>query len=214
MSAKEPLIPTNAYGPNQGTELTQAMSPEETASAVIDRYHMLQKIGEGGMGEVWLAEQKEPVRRRVALKLAKAGMSSREVIARFESERQALALMDHPAIAKVLDAGSTPQGAPYFVMEYVAGVSISTYCDSHRLNTRDRLELFMRVCEGIQHAHQKAIHPPRPETIEHPRHRSRRASRAEDYRFWRGQGADAETDRGYHVYARGGVAGNPGIHEP
>ena len=109
------------------------------------------------MGEVWLAEQKEPVRRRVALKLIKAGMNTREVIARFESERQALALMDHPAIAKVLDAGSTPQSTPYFVMEYVAGVPITTYCDNHTLSTGERLELFKRVCEGVQHAHQKAI---------------------------------------------------------
>jgi non-specific serine/threonine protein kinase/serine/threonine-protein kinase len=106
---------------------------------VIGHYHLLQKIGEGGMGEVWLAEQKEPVRRRVALKLVKAGMNSREVVARFESERQALALMDHPAIAKVLDAGSTEQGAPYFVMEYVAGVPITNYCDNHRLSTRERM---------------------------------------------------------------------------
>jgi tetratricopeptide (TPR) repeat protein len=109
------------------------------------------------MGDVWLAEQKEPVRRRVALKLVKAGMNTREVIARFESERQALALMDHPAIAKVFDAGSTPQGTPYFVMEYVAGAPINTYCDNHRLSTRERLELFIHVCEGVQHAHQKAI---------------------------------------------------------
>jgi non-specific serine/threonine protein kinase/serine/threonine-protein kinase len=123
----------------------------------IGRYHLVQRIGEGGMGEVWLAEQKEPVRRRVALKLVKAGMNTREVMARFESERQALALMEHPAIAKVFDAGSTPQGAPYFVMEYVAGVPITTYCDNHRLSTRDRLELFVHVCEGVQHAHQKAI---------------------------------------------------------
>src|SRR6202042_3378500 len=123
----------------------------------IDFYYLLELIGEGGMGEVWLAEQKEPVRRRVAIKLIKAGMDTREVVARFESERQALALMDHPAIAKVLDAGSTPLGAPYFVMEYVAGVPITTYCDSHRLSTRERLELFMHVCEGVQHAHQKAI---------------------------------------------------------
>jgi eukaryotic-like serine/threonine-protein kinase len=129
----------------------------ETAGAIIGRYHLLQKIGEGGMGEVWLAEQKEPVRRRVALKLVKAGMNTREVIARFESERQALALMDHPAIAKVFDAGSSPQGAPYFVMEYVAGVPITDYCDTHRLSTRERLELFVHVCEGVQHAHQKAI---------------------------------------------------------
>ena len=136
---------------------TQAINPGEAAGAVIGRYHLLQKIGEGGMGEVWLAEQKEPVRRRVAIKLIKAGMDTREVVARFESERQALALMDHPAIAKVLDAGSTPQGAPYFVMEYVAGVPITAYCDNHRLSTRERLDLFMHVCEGVQHAHQKAI---------------------------------------------------------
>ena len=155
MSAEEP--PDLDQSPDQGTNLTQSISSDETAGAVIGRYRLLQKIGEGGMGEVWLAEQKEPVRRRVALKLIKAGMNSREVAARFESERQALALMDHPAIAKVLDAGATPEGAPYFVMEYVAGVPITTYCDNHRLGTRDRLELFMHVCEGVQHAHQKAI---------------------------------------------------------
>jgi non-specific serine/threonine protein kinase/serine/threonine-protein kinase len=136
---------------------TRAMDPGETVGAVIGRYHLLQKIGEGGMGEVWLAEQKEPVRRRVAVKLVKTGTNSREVIARFESERQALALMDHPAIAKVLDAGSTPHGAPYFVMEYIAGTPITTYCDQHKLTTRQRLTLFIRVCEGVQHAHQKAI---------------------------------------------------------
>jgi non-specific serine/threonine protein kinase/serine/threonine-protein kinase len=123
----------------------------------IDSYYLLQLIGEGGMGEVWLAEQKEPVRRRVAIKLIKAGMDTREVVARFESERQALALMDHPAIAKVFDAGSTSEGRPYFVMEYVAGTPITTYCDRHKLTTRQRLELFIQVCEGVQHAHQKAI---------------------------------------------------------
>ena len=114
----------------QGTTLS--VGGGETAGMVIGRYHLLEKIGEGGMGEVWLAEQKEPVRRRVAVKLVKAGMDTREVIARFESERQALALMEHPAIAKVFDAGSTPRGAPYFVMEYVAGVPITEYCDTHR----------------------------------------------------------------------------------
>lgn len=131
--------------------------PEELAATVVGRYHLLQKIGEGGMGEVWLAEQKEPVRRRVALKLVKAGMNTREVMARFESERQALALMEHPAIAKVYDAGSTSEGAPYFVMEYVAGVTITDYCDNHRLPIKERLELFMQVCEGVRHAHQKAV---------------------------------------------------------
>ena len=123
----------------------------------IGPYRLLALIGEGGMGEVWLAEQEEPVRRRVALKLIKAGMETREVIMRFESERQALALMDHPAIAKVFDAGSTRERHPYFVMEYVAGIPISTYCDTHKLTVRQRMELFVLVCEGVQHAHQKAI---------------------------------------------------------
>jgi len=117
--------PANADNLEPAFTLT-IRSSESDAGAVIGRYHLLQKIGAGGMGEVWLAEQKEPVRRRVAVKLIKAGMDTREVVARFESERQALALMDHPAIAKVLDAGSTLQGAPYFVMEYVAGVPITT----------------------------------------------------------------------------------------
>ncbi len=137
---------------------TRTIEPSEVGvGTVIDSYHLLQPVGHGGMGEVWLAEQKQPVRRRVALKLIKAGMDTREVVARFESERQALALMDHPAIAKVFAAGSTPQGRPYFVMEYVTGMPITDYCDKHKLTTRQRLELFMLVCDGVQHAHQKAI---------------------------------------------------------
>lgn len=129
----------------------------QTAGMIIGPYHLLQRIGQGGMGEVWLAEQTQPVRRRVAIKLIKTGMDTREVVARFESERQALALMNHPAIAKVFDAGSTAEGRPYFVMEYVAGMPITDYCDRHKLSTRQRLELFVSVCEGVQHAHQKAI---------------------------------------------------------
>ena len=142
----ETLLVTGTFGPSAGA-----------AGTVIGSYQLLQRIGHGGMGEVWLAEQKEPVRRRVAIKLIKAGMDTREVVARFESERQALALMNHPAIAKVFDAGSTPQGRPYFVMEYVVGISITAYCDKHKLTMRQRLELFIQVCEGVQHAHQKAI---------------------------------------------------------
>ena len=128
-----------------------------SGGTLIDSYHLLERIGQGGMGEVWLAEQKQPMRRRVAIKLIKPGMDTREVVARFESERQALALMDHPAIAKVFDAGSTPERRPYFAMEYVPGIPITDYCDKHKLSMRQRLELFMLVCEGVQHAHQKAI---------------------------------------------------------
>src|SRR5580704_499533 len=137
---------------------TRTIGPNEaTPGMVVGSYHLLQPIGHGGMGEVWLADQKQPVRRRVAIKLIKSGMDTREVVARFESERQALALMNHPAIAKVFDAGSTPEGRPYFVMEYVTGIPITTYCDKHKLTMRQRLDLFVRVCEGVQHAHQKAI---------------------------------------------------------
>jgi non-specific serine/threonine protein kinase/serine/threonine-protein kinase len=127
------------------------------AAVTFDRYRLIDSLGEGGMGEVWLAEQVEPIRRKVALKIIRAGMDTREVVARFESERQALALMDHPAIAKVLDAGKTPEGRPYFVMEYVDGVDITDYCDQHRLSTAERLELLAEVCDGVQHAHQKAV---------------------------------------------------------
>jgi eukaryotic-like serine/threonine-protein kinase len=148
--------PTVAQDTNPDATLSTS-GQSQSAGVVIGPYRLLQRIGVGGMGEVWLAEQKEPISRRVAIKLIRAGMDSREVVARFESERQALALMDHPAIAKVLDAGSTEQGAPYFVMEYVNGVPITTFCDRHRLTTQQRLELFIRVCEGVQHAHQKAI---------------------------------------------------------
>jgi tetratricopeptide (TPR) repeat protein len=146
-----------AWAAATGQDASESAGRVISAGMMLDRYRLVQKIAEGGMGEVWLAEQREPVRRRVAVKLVKTGMNTREVMARFESERQALALMDHPAIATVFDAGSTPQGTPYFAMEYVAGVPITTYCDDHRLTTRARLELFMRVCEGVQHAHQKAI---------------------------------------------------------
>ena len=109
------------------------------------------------MGVVYLAEQTEPIRRTVALKVIKLGMDTRDVVARFESERQALALMDHPHIARVIDAGATPDGRPFFVMEHVAGVPITAYCDEHRLTTRARIELVAQICGAIQHAHQKGI---------------------------------------------------------
>src|ERR1041385_1762737 len=121
----------------------------------IGRYKLLQHIGEGGCGVVYMAEQDEPIRRRVALKVIKLGMDTKQVIARFEAERQALALMEHANIAKVLDAGATETGRPYFVMELVRGVKITDYCDEANLSTRERLGLFLQVCQAIQHAHQK-----------------------------------------------------------
>ncbi|MHB9080184.1 MAG: protein kinase domain-containing protein [Pirellulaceae bacterium] len=129
----------------------------EPVSAQVGPYRLLQQIGEGGMGVVYMAEQTQPVQRRIALKIIKPGMDSRQVIARFEAERQALALMDHPNIAKVLDAGTTDLGRPYFVMELVKGVPITRYCDEQHLTPRQRLELFMSVCQAVQHAHQKGI---------------------------------------------------------
>ena len=129
----------------------------EKPGDTIGRYKLLQQIGEGGCGVVYMAEQDEPVRRRVALKIIKLGMDTKSVIARFEAERQALAMMDHPNIAKVLDAGATETGRPYFVMELVRGMKITEYCDEAKLSTRARLDLFIQVCQAIQHAHQKGI---------------------------------------------------------
>ncbi|SPE28920.1 putative Calcium/calmodulin-dependent protein kinase [Candidatus Sulfopaludibacter sp. SbA3] len=120
-------------------------------------YTILRVLGEGGMGTVYLAEQQEPIHRQVALKVVKPGMDTRQILTRFSYERQALALMDHPNIAHVYDAGATEKGRPYFVMEYINGVAITDYCDSHRLNTAERLELFVPVCQAVQHAHQKGV---------------------------------------------------------
>jgi non-specific serine/threonine protein kinase/serine/threonine-protein kinase len=136
---------------------TLSIASVQSSFSTIGPYRLVKMVGTGGMGEVWRAEQTAPFHRTVALKLIKAGMDTRAVVARFESERQALALMEHPNIAKVFDAGATPEGRPYFVMEYVPGLSITSYCDKHRLSIRDRLLLFTQVCEGVQHAHQKAI---------------------------------------------------------
>jgi serine/threonine protein kinase len=147
----------------QGAALTArktilvSLPPDEKAGDKIGRYKLLQQIGEGGCGVVYMAEQEEPVRRRVALKVIKLGMDTKNVIARFEAERQALAMMDHPNIAKVLDAGATETGRPFFVMELVRGIKITDYCDQNKLSTTERLGLFTQVCNAIQHAHQKGI---------------------------------------------------------
>ncbi len=126
-------------------------------STLVDRYKLLQKIGEGGFGIVYMAEQLKPIRRRVAIKLLKPGMDSKSILARFEAERQALALMDHPSIAKIFDGGLTKDGRPFFVMELVSGISLTAYCKQHRLSIRSRIALLKDVCLAIQHAHQKGI---------------------------------------------------------
>jgi serine/threonine protein kinase/tetratricopeptide (TPR) repeat protein len=146
-----------ANPPGPGGTIRLTMLPIEKLGDRVGRYKILQQIGEGGCGVVYMAEQEEPVRRRVALKVIKLGMGTKSVIARFEAERQALALMDHPNIAKVLDAGATDTGRPYFVMELVRGIKITDYCDQNNLSTQARLDLFVQVCRAVQHAHQKGI---------------------------------------------------------
>ncbi|MFZ1936457.1 MAG: serine/threonine-protein kinase, partial [Thermoguttaceae bacterium] len=142
--------------PHNAVDETLALEAKSGA-IIAGRYKLLEEIGEGGMGVVWMAEQREPVRRLVAVKLIKAGMDSRSVIARFEAERQALAMMDHPNIARVFDGGMTEQGRPFFVMELVRGLPVTQYCDQRRMTVHDRLLLFIPICHAVQHAHQKAI---------------------------------------------------------
>ena len=162
--ASDPRIPASflnssalADGLAAGTVGVDSSYALQAGQVFAQRFSLIRELGEGGMGQVWLAEQTQPVRRQVALKLIRAGMYDEALVQRFQSERQSLAIMDHPAIAKVFEAGTTPQGQPYFVMEYVPGLPITDYCDSKKLNIRDRLELFIQACEGVQHAHQKAI---------------------------------------------------------
>jgi tetratricopeptide (TPR) repeat protein/tRNA A-37 threonylcarbamoyl transferase component Bud32 len=158
---EQPAVETGAtrddVSPGQWINPADLPPPSEGPGSRIGPYKLLEQIGEGGMGLVFVAEQQRPVKRRVALKVIKPGMDSRPVIARFEAERQALAMMDHAHIAKVYDGGATPEGRPYFVMELVKGTPITDYCDAHRLTTRQRLELFRDVCQAVQHAHQKGI---------------------------------------------------------
>src|SRR3984885_7073140 len=138
--------PSDAPAAKATIKLDLAEAEDESIGKTVGRYKILEKVGEGGCGVVYVAEQPEPVRRRVALKVIKLGMDTKQVIARFEAERQALAMMDHPNIAKVLDAGATETGRPYFVMELVRGIRITDYCDQNNLSTRERLNLFIKIC--------------------------------------------------------------------
>ena len=179
---------------------------------IAGRYVLKEKIGEGGMGEVWVAKQTEPVKRKVALKLIKTGMDSRAVLARFEQERQALAMMDHPNIARVLDGGLTPSGQPFFVMELVNGLPLTKFCDEAKLTPKERLELFVPICQAVQHAHQKGIVHRDLEAGQHPGHAHRRQADPQGDRLWRGQGDRRQADRRVDVDAvwRGGR--HAGVH--
>jgi len=152
--ASDPEATIDSSGAIAFSAMVQTVGTERKS---IGPYQLIRKLGEGGMGQVWLADQKEPIQRQVALKLIRVGVYDDAVLQRFYAERRSLAMMDHPSIAKVFDAGATPDGQPYFVMEYVPGLPITDYCDRKRLNIHERLELFMKVCEGVQHAHQKAL---------------------------------------------------------
>src|SRR6204780_324087 len=148
-----------AFDSSLGGDEAQTIDTAPAAAGDDDfgRYHIVRALGEGGMGTVYLAEQREPIRRWVALKVVKLGMDTGEVLARFAKERQALAMMDHPNIARIFDAGATPKGRPYFVMEYIEGVPITQYCDGKRMTIGQRLQLFLAVCRAVQHAHQKGV---------------------------------------------------------
>ena len=199
--------------PTSGPSVAPAESPTPDLGS-IGPYRLIRKLGEGGMGEVWLAEQSAPVKRHVALKIIKAGRHDKSALIRFDLERQALALMDHPAIAKVFDAGSTAEGQPYFAMEYVAGLSITQYCDEKRLSPNERLLIFTKVCEGVQHAHQKAIihRDLKPTNILVVEVDGKPVPRVID--FGLAKAISEQSESGTLVTRAGGLVGTPGYMSP
>ena len=199
--------------PTSGPGVVPAESPTPDLGS-IGPYRLIRKLGEGGMGEVWLAEQSAPVKRHVALKIIKAGRYDKSALIRFDLERQALALMDHPAIAKVFDAGSTAEGQPYFAMEYVAGLSITQYCDEKRLSPNERLLIFTKVCEGVQHAHQKAIihRDLKPTNILVVEVDGKPVPRVID--FGLAKAISEQSESGTLVTRAGGLVGTPGYMSP
>jgi hypothetical protein len=209
-AGSHPLLdPPHAVDANE--TVTQAPASSMVGAVVAGRYKLLEEIGEGGMGTVWMAEQREPVKRLVALKLIKAGMDSRAVLARFEAERQALALMDHPNIAKVLDGGTTAEGRPYIVMELVKGLPLTEYCDARRMNVRDRLELFGQVCSAVQHAHQKGVihRDLKPSNVLVTKHDGKPVPKVIDFGLAKALSAtNVLTDKTLHT-AFGAVVGTP-----
>jgi serine/threonine protein kinase len=153
----QPAAKLLTEGPSVPISPPSQLVGEKAGMIVAGRYQLQKLLGEGGMGSVWQAEQLHPVKRTVAIKLVKAGLDTKEVLHRFDAERQALAIMDHPHIAKVLDGGATDNGRPFFVMEYVPGQAVTEYCDTHRMDVDGRLALFVQICQAVQHAHQKGV---------------------------------------------------------
>src|SRR5271168_2836009 len=185
-----------------------------TGAISFGQYKLIRRLGEGGMGQVWLAEQTTPVQRQVAIKLIKVGVYDDELLQRFRAERQSLAMMDHPAIAKVFDAGATGDGQPFFVMEYVPGVPITQYCDQKHLTIQQRLALFIKVCEGVQHAHQKAIihRDLKPANILVTEVDGKPVPRIIDFGLAKAIGPQAGGDAG--MTRIGGFVGTPGYMSP
>ena len=180
----------------------------------IGPYHLLEEIGEGAMGIVYLAQQKEPIRRRVALKIMKTGLDTKEAVTRFQAERQALALLDHPGIAKIYDAGTAPDGRLYFVMELFNGIPhITEFCDRHSLSVRDRLQVFVQVCDAVEHAHQRRDHRPRPQALEHPGSPRRPGTDSESDRLRGRQGNQPHPHNEDTVHRGWTSHWNTGLHE-
>ena len=177
--APDELSPKDAPAVEATIKLDLADAPDEAVGQTLGRYKLLERLGEGGCGVVYVAEQTEPVRRRVALKVIKLGMDTKQVVARFEAERQALAMMDHPNIAKVLDAGATETGRPYFVMELVRGIRITDYCDQNNLTTQGTARSVHQGLPGHPARAPEGHHPPRHQAVEHPGHAARRRAGAE-----------------------------------
>ena len=195
-------------------DLTLTAAPAVRAARAFGQYRLLQQLGEGGMGEVWLAEQLQPVRRQLAIKLIKAGMDTHQVIARFEAERQALALMDHPGIAKVLDAGSTPEGRPYFAMEYVRGEPITVHCERCGLTPAGATRAVSRGVRRGAARTPEGHHSPGPQAVERAGDRDRRQGAADDHRLRDCQGDEPAADRAHTAHGAGQRHRNTGVHEP
>jgi serine/threonine protein kinase len=214
--------PTASLAINATASCPAAFDPNATTDhhgdhldkVIAGRYQLLELIGEGGMGSVWRAQQSEPVKRLVAVKLIKTGMDSRAVLARFEAERQALAVMDHLNVAKILDGGMTDTGSPFFVMELVNGEPITEFCDARKLTPRQRLELLVPVCQAIQHAHQKGIihRDIKPSNVLIALYEGKPLPKVIDFGIAKATG-QALTDNSYHT-ACGGIVGTPEYMSP